>query len=109
MKALIFIGGCKRQTKQILALLEEINERTKKMATTVAELEAKLETFETGLADVGAKLDEGFTEVVTELQKLRDELAKATIPAGAQTRLDNLTTKIASLQEVSKKIADIIT
>jgi DNA repair exonuclease SbcCD ATPase subunit len=93
---------------QILDLLKEVNERTKRMADTLEQLEGKLTAIDTGLEDVGSKLNEGFNEVTALIQQLRDQLNTVQLPAGAQAKLDAITSKTAALQAVAKTLADIV-
>jgi chromosome segregation ATPase len=86
----------------------QILERLDNMADTLEQLEGKLAAVETGLTDVGTKLDEGLGEVTAEITKLREQLATVQLPAGAQARLDAITSKTAALQAVAKTLADII-
>jgi hypothetical protein len=97
-----------RKHEQILEILGLINGKEDKNMATLVELEGILETVETRLTDTGAKLDEGLSEVTAEIARLREQLNTVQLPAGAQARLDSITTKTAAIQTVAKTLAEII-
>lgn len=64
------------------------------------EILMKLSELAASLANVDAKLTEASTELLAEIQRLKDALGDAEIPAEAETALAAITAKATALADV---------
>lgn len=64
------------------------------------EIIMKLSELAASLTTIDDKLTEASTELLAEIQRLKDALGDADIPAGAETALANITAKATALADV---------
>jgi guanyl-specific ribonuclease Sa len=60
----------------------------------------KLAQLAAALTAIDTKLTEAQTEIVTEIQKLKDALTDVDVPAEAQAAIDAITTKAGTLADI---------
>lgn len=73
--------------------VSETKQRHKEIIMKLSELAASLST-------VDAKLTEASTEILAEIQRLKDALGDVEIPADAQASLDAITAKANALADI---------
>lgn len=66
---------------------------------------SKLSELEGLLEKVGDQLDKAKTEIVAEIQSLKDALEDVTIPDGAQASLDRLSALAQALDDINPDVA----
>lgn len=73
--------------------ISQTNKRHQEIIMKLSELAASLST-------VDAKLTEASTEILAEIQRLKDALGDVEIPADAQASLDAITAKANALADI---------
>lgn len=79
---------------------ESASESDKKHQQRHKEIIMKLSELAASLTNVDAKLTEASTEILAEIQRLKDALGDVDIPAEAETALAAITAKATALADI---------
>lgn len=79
---------------------ESASEAEKKQQKRHNEIIMKLSELAASLTNVDAKLTEASTEILAEIQRLKDALGDVDIPAEAETALAAITAKATALADI---------